>query len=143
MQAIHYISKRLRKVPRQFAIAGNKDKRGITTQRVTIHRMDAEYLIRQQRCKDWDQKIKVGSFDWVFKPLQLGSLNGNRFAVALRFISPTISNAQITANVNSVIKHGFINYFGMQRFGQYSIHTHEIGRACLQQNWKEVCRMLL
>jgi tRNA(Glu) U13 pseudouridine synthase TruD len=31
MQAIHYIAKRLRKVPRQFGIAGNKDKRGVTT----------------------------------------------------------------------------------------------------------------
>ena len=69
MQAIHYISKRLRKVPRQFQVAGNKDKRGITTQRVTIHRMDAEQLIRQQRCKDWDPKIKVGTFERVFKPL--------------------------------------------------------------------------
>lgn len=93
MQAISYIAKRLRKVPKQFQIAGNKDKRGITTQRVTIHRMDAEQLIRQQRCKDWDPKIKVGSFERVFKPLQLGSLNGNRFSIALRFISPSISAA--------------------------------------------------
>ena len=100
-------------------------------------------LIRQQRCKDWDPKIKVGTFERVFKPLQLGSLNGNRFSVALRFISRDIDDKRIKENVNQVAKHGFINYFGMQRFGQYNIHTHEIGRACLQQNWREVCRMLL
>ena len=46
MQAIFYIAKRLRKLPKQLAIAGNKDKRGITTQWVTIHRMDAEQVIR-------------------------------------------------------------------------------------------------
>ena len=42
MQAVHYIAKRLRKTPKQFGIAGNKDKRGITTQWVTIQRCDAE-----------------------------------------------------------------------------------------------------
>ena len=31
MQAVHYISKRVKKLPRYFAICGNKDKRGITT----------------------------------------------------------------------------------------------------------------
>jgi tRNA pseudouridine13 synthase len=28
-------------------------------------RCDPELLIRQQRCKDWDPKIKVGSFERV------------------------------------------------------------------------------
>lgn len=31
MHAVHYIARRIRKVPRQINIAGNKDKRGITT----------------------------------------------------------------------------------------------------------------
>ena len=31
----------------------------------------------------------------------------------------------------------------MQRFGSYKIHTHEIGRAVLHQNWHEVIKMLL
>ena len=132
MQAIHYIAKRLRKVPRQFQIAGNKDKRGTTTQWVTIHRMNAEQLIRQQRCKDWDVKIRCGSFERVFKPLALGTLRGNRFSVALRFIPHEISDSEIGKNVANVKEHGFINYFGMQRFGSYNIHTHEIGRECLK-----------
>lgn len=42
MQAIHYISKRVRKMPKYFGICGNKDKRGITTQRITISRGNAE-----------------------------------------------------------------------------------------------------
>ena len=45
IQAIHYISKRTKKKMPQFGIAGNKDKRGITTQRVTISRGNAEMLI--------------------------------------------------------------------------------------------------
>jgi len=75
--------------------------------------------------------------------LSLGLANGNRFSVALRFIPKEISDDQIAFQVNRIIKDGFINYFGMQRFGSYSIHTHEIGRACLRQNWIEVCKMLL
>jgi tRNA pseudouridine13 synthase len=66
MTAVNYVARRIRKVPKQMGIAGNKDKRGITTQRCTILRADAEQLIRQQRCKDWDPKIKVGSFERVF-----------------------------------------------------------------------------
>lgn len=42
---------------RLFGICGNKDKRGITTQRVTINRGNAEMVIRAQMSKDWDQKI--------------------------------------------------------------------------------------
>jgi len=42
-----------------------------------------------------------------------------------------------------VKEHGFINYFGMQRFGSYSIRTHEIGRECLLQNWRVVIQMIL
>lgn len=72
MHACNYLARRLKKAPKQVTIAGNKDKRGITSQRVTIHRCDAELLIRQQRCKDWDPKIKVGSFERVQEPLLLG-----------------------------------------------------------------------
>ena len=31
MQAVHHISKKCKKYAKQFGIAGNKDKRGITT----------------------------------------------------------------------------------------------------------------
>ena len=36
MHAVHYIARRIRKTPKQINIAGNKDKRGITSQRATI-----------------------------------------------------------------------------------------------------------
>lgn len=49
----------------------------------------------------------------------------------------------IANNVNSVKKHGFINYFGMQRFGSYNIHTHTVGVQVLKRNWVKVIEMLL
>jgi tRNA pseudouridine13 synthase len=66
MQAIHYIAKKVKKYGKHFQIAGNKDKRGITTQRATIIRGDPESLIRFQRARDWDNKIRVGTFERVY-----------------------------------------------------------------------------
>lgn len=40
-------------------------------------------------------------------------------------------------------QHGFINYFGMQRFGTYNVRSHEIGRENLHQNWIKVAHMIL
>ena len=98
MQAVHYIAKQIKKYGKHFQIAGNKDKRGITTQRATIIRGDGETLIRFQRSKNWDNKIKCGTFERVFNPLRLGQLSGNRFSVALRFIPKEITDEQIAAS---------------------------------------------
>lgn len=110
---------------------------------MTISRGSAEMLIRIQKYRDWDQKLKLGSFERVWSPVHLGQLKGNRFSVALRFISRDLTNEQISQNVNRVVENGFINYFGMQRFGSYSVRTHELGKEILNQNWKEVTRMIL
>ena len=79
----------------------------------------------------------------MYDGVRLGMLKGNRFSIALRFISNDISDQQIKQNVVNAQKNGFINYFGMQRFGSYSIRTHEIGKAILHCEWKEVCRLIL
>ncbi len=36
------------------------------------------------------------------------------------------------------VGYGFVNYFGLQRFGSTSIPTHVIGKALLKHAWKEV-----
>lgn len=40
-------------------------------------------------------------------------------------------------------KFGFINYFGMQRFGTYNVRTHQVGIENLRQNWIKVCQLIL
>jgi tRNA pseudouridine13 synthase len=45
--------------------------------------------------------------------------------------------------VKSTVDKGFINYFGMQRFGSYSIRTHTIGKEVLRKNWTKVCHHIL
>lgn len=100
-------------------------------------------LIRAQKQRDWDSNIKLGSFERVWSGVNLGMLKGNRFSVALRFIDRNIDNAMIKSNVENVKKNGFVNYFGMQRFGSYSIRTHQIGKEILNHNWEEVIRLIL
>lgn len=63
--------------------------------------------------------------------------------MALRFIPHEVPDSEIKRNVKNVKDNGFINYFGMQRFGSYNIHTHEIGRECLLQNWRGVLQKIL
>jgi tRNA pseudouridine13 synthase len=38
---------------------------------------------------------------------------------------------------------GFINYFGMQRFGTNSIGTHAIGRTIRQCEWEKAVDLIL
>lgn len=75
--------------------------------------------------------------------LNLGQLYGNRFSVALRFIDNDLDSEKIIQNVKLVEKYGFINYFGMQRFGSFTVRTHTIGKHILACNWKEVARLFL
>jgi tRNA pseudouridine synthase D (TruD) len=38
----------------------------------------------------------------------------------------------------SSVGYGFVNYFGLQRFGNAHAPTHSIGKALLKHNWEEV-----
>jgi tRNA(Glu) U13 pseudouridine synthase TruD len=49
----------------------------------------------------------------VHDKLSLGQLKGNRFSVALRFISNDITDEAINKNVKIAAETGFLNYFGM------------------------------
>jgi tRNA pseudouridine13 synthase len=38
---------------------------------------------------------------------------------------------------------GFINYYGMQRFGTGTVASHEVGIAVLQSDWKKAVELIL
>ena len=56
------------------------------------------------RAKDWDPKVQLGSFKRIFEGVKLGQLKGNRFSVALRFISKDIPNETIAENVKTNVE---------------------------------------
>ncbi|KAM7272775.1 hypothetical protein ACFE04_027438 [Oxalis oulophora] len=131
-EAIGLIGKMLGIQPRSFGFAGTKDKRAVTTQRATVFKQHANKLAAlNQRLIG----IKVGDFCYVKEELVLGQLLGNRFTITLRGVIAD-SNDTIKASADSLGKHGFINYFGLQRFGSGSVPTHLIGATLLKGEWK-------
>ena len=43
----------------------------------------------------------------------------------------------IETNMKTIEEKGFINYFGMQRFGAYNIKTHEIGKSVINGDYRK------
>lgn len=119
--------------------AGTKDKRGRTTQWVSIRRRDPTAIVKAAARLP---NIHVGNFSFKPQPLKLGQLQGNRFRIALRNVSE--NDETIDQILQNFKQNGFINYYGLQRFGNHaSVPTHEIGRALLKGNFKEACELIL
>ena len=60
--------------------------------------------------------------------LKLGDLFGNRFKIVIRECDETDNNL-IKTGIESLKNDGFVNYFGLQRFGNCAeIPTHSIGK---------------
>jgi len=139
MECLSSLTKVLKVPAKTFAFAGTKDKRGVTTQWVTAFRVHPNRLAGiNNTAIGW----RVGNFHYVADSLQLGQLLGNRFTVVLRKI--TAGGEDINRAVESLKARGFINYFGMQRFGTSAdVMTHDIGCAMLKNDWPRIADLLL
>lgn len=138
-EALGIIAKMLGIQPRSFGFAGTKDKRAVTTQRVTVFKQLASRLAA---LNDRLIGIKVGDFCYVKEGLVLGQLLGNRFTITLRGVVAD-SEDTIKASALALGKQGFINYFGLQRFGSGSVPTHLIGATLLRGEWKSTVSLFL
>ena len=74
--------------------------------------------------------ITLSSFEKVDSMLKLGDLIGNEFRIVIRELQ---SLNEIIDNCESIKQFGYINYFGLQRFGSLNGTTHLIGREILKQ----------
>lgn len=150
--------------PGQVQFAGTKDKRGVTTQALTIP------YVEPSRAAGVNNKLigitKIGNFSAVNSRLDLGDLQGNQFKVILRDLK-LMPNAPfpgkqesamevesteatveqtiqaITEACEKFAESGFINYYGTQRFGTGTVRTHEVGVECLKGNWKQVVDLIM
>eukprot|EP00106_Octopus_bimaculoides_P009109 XP_014776551.1 PREDICTED: pseudouridylate synthase 7 homolog [Octopus bimaculoides] len=138
MDAINFIANKLRIKPGQFQYSGTKDRRAKTSQLITIFRTTGERLYELNKAL---KNICLGNFSYVDECLKLGQLLGNRFIIVLRNVTGTDPNVEQA--LESLKERGFINYYGMQRFGTTSIPTYHIGRALLHSNWKEAVELIL
>ncbi|CAL4235030.1 unnamed protein product, partial [Meganyctiphanes norvegica] len=138
IEAISKLSARLRVKPPKFNYAGIQDKRGKTSQSISLFEVSPQRLYNATK-DNW--AMKVGNFSFHQKPIQLGQYCGNRYRLVLRKISA--SDEVINKAVESFKRHGFINYYGMHRFGTSSVSNFNIGKALLQGSWSEAINLIL
>lgn len=144
MDAIHNLAAAINTRPSNFSYAGVKDRRAVTTQWLSSWRLEPRRLIAATRRFNKRPFIKVGNFCYKKEPLRLGNLKANKFNIVIRHL--VYNNEGILAiekAVKSIRENGFVNYFGLQRFGTRSIQTHEIGLAILQTNWEKAIDLIL
>eukprot|EP01038_Epipyxis_sp_PR26KG_P013200 gene13200-17688_t len=140
MTAISTISKVMRLKPGSIAYNGTKDKRGVTTQKCTIYRRKPSDFTRINNYNA-PPIMRVGDFRYVHNPCKLGGLNGNRFELILRSIKND-DTVIIHEVCQSIAENGFINYFGLQRFGKGGSKSHEIGCNIYKSDWRACVDML-
>lgn len=138
MTAIQFLSRTLHIKDLSFGYAGTKDKRGVTAQRCTVYRAKPTDIARVNSFKG--PFVRVGDFQYVSDPLRLGNLRGNRFEIILRNIS--VSDEEVHEACRQIKEFGFINYYGLQRFGKGGSRSHDIGRELYKANWKNAVNML-
>ena len=143
--------------------AGMKDKRGVTSQFCSVYRVEKEQLLAVNKeaiygnnsgsitsSKGGSNIIKLGNFEYSKEEVRLGTLSGNRFDIVLRNVDIGEDAASATGSLlekkqlvqqkleaagKALKAHGFINYFGMQRFGKFH-DTAEVGIAVLKGNFE-------
>lgn len=122
-----------------FGFAGMKDKRGVTAQLCTAYHVEPERLAEVN--KRGYEGLAVGGFSFRDTPLRLGDNHGNNFTLVIRCI--TKPREDVAVAVDAWSKRGFVNYFGLQRFGTSAVPTHHIGRAALKHDWDEVVSLIM
>jgi tRNA pseudouridine13 synthase len=110
--------------------AGTKDKRAVTTQRMTFEGLDEDDL-EALHLKDVDLEV----LHRTSRRLALGDLVGNRFRITLREVD--LPEDDVRARLRALHQEleragGFPNFFGIQRFGELRPLSHRVGRAMVR-----------
>ena len=87
-EAISLLAKKCHTNEKYFGFAGTKDRRGRTSQRVSVSMVSAKQILGAARGL---QKVEVGNFSYQKKEISLGDLSGNRFE---------LGNSQLEVYVN-------------------------------------------
>ena len=134
-------------VPRDaISFAGIKDKSAVTCQALTIDaRANAIDIDKLRNISRWIPRVLVGEFEWSRERLSTGMHAGNYFTLLLRDLNAKGAR-RARKRVAAVRKHGFINYYGHQRFGlgmRSSMPTIEVGKAMLLGDWDQAVALVM
>jgi tRNA pseudouridine13 synthase len=130
---------RLWKVERNdISIAGSKDKRALTAQRVCIWGLKDKFESGVLNALDLP-KIKTHSLCLRLKEIRLGNLWGNAFNITIRNINQFQEETRklVEESLEDIsTKGGVLNGFGIQRFGESRPITHQVGRILVQGDFE-------
>ncbi len=102
--------------------AGNKDKRAVTTQYISV---EGDYEEREFS----ERHLKIRFVGHSNRPVSLGTHRGNKFRITAREVESSAEKRE-----------GYINYFDKQRFSENNV---SIGRALVKKNYSEVIEKLI
>ncbi|KAI6230168.1 TRUD domain-containing protein [Aphelenchoides fujianensis] len=125
--------------PSTFGICGTKDRRALTSQRVSVSHVEPYLLFRLNKRL---RGIVISDADLADQRLALGQLWGNRFSVALREFAE-VNDEELKTRMNNWTTNGYINFYGDQRFGSWGSTTAEVGRLILRGEWEAAVNLLL
>jgi len=130
-----------------FSFAGNKDKRAITVSWFSAYKVRAERLAQLNQGEGGLRGCHVGNFCYKDTGLGLGDLCGNEFVITLRECISSDKSKRLEEVVGTAMQRvretGFINYFGLQRFGSHGVGTWEVGVEMLKGNWRGTVEKIL
>ena len=125
-EAIKLIARNLHISFKRIAYNGNKDKRALTSQRISIFKLDAEKLNIE------NERIFFRDITYSNEPYKIGKLYGNHFTVTVKKLENTVQQLQDIAE--DVVK-GIPNFYGPQRFGASSLNI-EISRNIIKRDFE-------
>lgn len=140
IQAIRKLSRSMGVSYKRFSYAGIKDRRAVTSQRVSFRGAPQELLGREISA------VQVLHPHRATKTVVPGALQGNRFTITIREVEQTTKKAlTYVESIHQEIQNagGALNFFGPQRFGIIRPNTHLIGKQLVLENFKEAIRILL
>ncbi|KIW70037.1 hypothetical protein PV04_02348 [Phialophora macrospora] len=153
LEVISYLTKQLKINTKTFQFAGTKDRRAVTVQRVSAYRVDAERLAGLNRSLKY---AAVGDYEYHKQGLELGDLSGNEFVITLRDCQLEGSSSDKVAaerkgEIHSYLQtalhrlreKGFLNFYGLQRFGTFATRTDAVGLHILKGDFKSACDAIL
>ncbi|MBN1235030.1 MAG: tRNA pseudouridine(13) synthase TruD [Methanotrichaceae archaeon] len=136
---IREMARKLRISQKRFGWAGTKDKRAVTSQRISIMNLDESEL---SKINLPDLKIKV--LGRTNRVVGLGDLLGNSFHITIRELCCPDPASRLAAITSEIEKHrGVPNYFGVQRFGDKRPITHKVGEALVRGKTEEAAFIYL
>ncbi|GJJ07479.1 hypothetical protein Clacol_001681 [Clathrus columnatus] len=160
--ALSHLARQLHANVKDLCVAGTKDKRGVTVQRVSFKRngktvQDVWKMVNGvsgHRRKDGiltergERGIRIGDLAYRKGFLELGMLKGNAFIITLRqkcqsrFIGYCKQHFDLFERkwVYQLLRYALAR---MQRFGTSSIPTHSIGLALLKSEWHRAVNLIL